>query len=389
MITVSEALQHIETCCKPAKKTNKPIEKSMGLILAKDVSSPINMPPFKQSSMDGYALIHSEYESYKLIGEVQAGSSKNIALKPGEVVRIFTGARIPNDADTVVMQEHVVRNNNDIKIQKLPNKHSNVRPLGEQIKIGDIALKKGTLLDEVSIGFLVGLGVSEVSIYKTPKVSILITGNEFQHIGKKLKAGQIYDSNSITLKLALKRIGIKKISISRVEDDLKSTTKAIKKCIKKADIVLISGGISVGDYDFVKEGLFNNQAKEIFYKVNQKPGKPLWFGLKGRTSIFALPGNPASSLSCFYIYVLPLIKAQIGFQNYHLPKLKAIATADIKNTHDKTLFLKGNVSNGKASVLIGQASSMLKSFAVSNALLVIPEDKSIIKKGEQLTYIQL
>lgn len=389
MITVSEALQHIETFCKPAKKTLKPIEKSMGLILAEDVLSPINMPPFKQSSMDGYAFIHSEETAYQIIGEVQAGSSKNIRLKSGEVVRIFTGARIPDDADTVVMQEHTKRNKNELTITALPKKGTNVRALGEQIKTGDIALKKGTQLNEASIGFLAGLGIHQVPTYKTPKVSILITGNELQFVGKKLKQGQVYDSNSITLKLALKQLNIKNIKTYYVEDNLKATTKTIKKCLKKSDVVLISGGISVGDYDFVKQALIQNQTTEVFYKVNQKPGKPLWFGHKNETLIFALPGNPASSLSCFYVYVLPILRAKLGFKNYHLEQQKAIAGSPIKNPHNKTLFLKASVNNGKATMLNGQASSMLKSFAISNALLVIPEDKKAVKKGEELTYMKL
>lgn len=389
MISVSQALEQIDKHCFTTKTATKRVQKTMGMVLAADVLSPIFMPPFRQSSMDGYAILHGGSEAYKVIGEVQAGNAENTPLKAGEAVRIFTGARVPDAADTVVMQEHVTREGDYITVDKMPNKNANVRPLGEQIATGDGALEKGTLLNEASIAFLAGLGIGRVAVYNAPKVSILVTGNELQQLGNKLKEGQVYESNSISLKLALNRIGVKKVKIYSVEDDLKSTTKAVEKCLKKSDLVLISGGISVGDYDFVKQALENNEVAEIFYKVNQRPGKPLWFGQKGNTKVYALPGNPASSLSCFYLYVLPLVKAQMGFANHHLPRLNAIATADIPNPTGKTLFLKGNVEESQATLLTGQASSMLKSFAVSNALLVVPEDKEIIKKGEELTYIAL
>ena len=389
MISVSQAIEQIDKHCFTTKTATKRVQKTMGMVLAADVLSPIFMPPFRQSSMDGYAILHGGSEAYKVVGEVQAGNAENTPLKAGEALRIFTGARVPDAADTVVMQEHVTRKGDYISVDKMPNKNANVRPLWKQIDTDDVALEKGTLLNEASIAFLAGLGIGKVTVYKAPKVSILVTGNELQQLGNKLKEGQVYESNSISLKLALNRIGVKKVKIYSVKDDLKSTTKAVEKCLKKSDLVLISGGISVGDYDFVKQALENNAVAEIFYKVNQRPGKPLWFGQKGDTKVYALPGNPASSLSCFYLYVLPLVKAQMGFANHHLPRLKAIGTADIKNPTGKTLFLKGNVEESQATLLTGQASSMLKSFAVSNALLIVPENKAIIKKGEELTYIAL
>lgn len=389
MITVSQALEVIDKHCIAGKSETKHVFKTLGLVLAEDVYSPMNMPPFRQSAMDGYAIIYSNQKVLKVIDEIQAGAAKKVLLTEGEAARIFTGAKMPENADTVVIQEDVIRQNDEIIIQNIPKPSANVRPIGEQIKSGEIALQKGTILNEASIGFLAGLGIEKVNVYKTPKVRILVTGNELQQLGKKLVEGQIYESNSVTLKIALKRFGIKKIKISRVEDTLSSTTKAISACLKKADIVLISGGISVGDYDFVKEALHQNGVEEIFYKVNQKPGKPLWFGKKKSKFVFALPGNPASSLTCFYIYVLPLLKAQMGFEKFHLPRATACASSDINNSTGKTLFLKGNVSDSKAEALTGQASSMLRSFAESNALLMVPKGKEIIKKGEEITYLKL
>ncbi len=389
MISFSQAIAAVERYCVRNTAVIKPIEKSMGMVLAKDIASPINMPSYRQSSMDGYALVFGDDLSNKVIDEVQAGSSKNIPLKKGEAVRIFTGARVPDDADTIVIQEHVSKVEDSIHIEKMPPKNANIRSLGEQISKGDIALEKGTVLNEVSVAFLVGLGISKVSVYKKPKVSILVTGNELVRLGNELKEGQIFESNSVSLVLALKKIGVKNVKVHRVKDQLKSTTKAVKKCLKKSDIVLISGGISVGEYDFVKQALENNGVTEIFYKVNQRPGKPLWFGTKGNTKVFALPGNPVSSLSCFYLYVLPLIKAQLGFSNYHLERKTGVLKEDIINKTGKTLFLKGLLKDAQASVLDGQASSMLRSFAISNALLVVAENIDFIKKGEKIKYIEL
>lgn len=390
MISVTEATNKIEKHFNPLEVTSKPLVRTLNCVLAVDIKSPINMPPFRQSSMDGYAFKHSDKTTtYTIVGEVPAGSSKNIDLNANEAARIFTGARVPDFADTVVMQEHVSIEDKVLNINILPQKAANVRLLGEQIKVDDIALKKGIELNPASVGFLAGLGIAKVKVYKKPKVCILVTGNELQQLGKKLKEGQVYESNSITLKLALTKIGVRNIRILQVKDNLDATTKAVSKCLKKADMVLISGGISVGDYDFVKQALEINEVNEVFYKVNQKPGKPLWFGYKDKVKVFALPGNPASSLSCFYLYVLPLIQSMMGKAECHLPRLQAKLEIEIKNKFNKTLFLKGIVNNGQASILTGQASSMLKSFTIANALLIVPEDKSVIKKGEVINYIKL
>lgn len=389
MISVLEAIKRIEPYCKSSASIFKPIYKTLGYVLATDVLSPINMPPFKQSSMDGYAFFHSGAETYTIVGEIKTGSSKNIDLKPGEAVRIFTGAKVPDNADTVIMQELVNRSNENLTLTKQPVKGSNVRVIGEQIKKGHLALEKGTVLNEAAVGFLAGLGVERIQVFKRPKVAVLVTGDEIKKAGEELLEGQIYDSNAITLKLALNRLGVKKPKVLKVNDDLVETKETLKRLLNSFDVILISGGISVGDYDFVKEALVQNDVQEVFYKVNQKPGKPLWFGHKGETLVFALPGNPASTLTCFYVYVLPLLKAKMGFESESLKNLEAEASEDIRNTFNKTLFLKGVVNNGKATALTGQASSMLKSFAVSSALIIIPEDKTIIKKGEQVTYLNI
>ncbi len=389
MISVSKALQHVEKYCAPGKSVFKRTIDCYGFILAEKIISPLNMPPFRQSSMDGYAFLFSEENVYKIIGEVKAGNSENVSLNPGEAVRIFTGAKVPDDANTVVMQEHVKVIEGTVFIEKMPEKFSNVRPTGEQIKTGETALPMGTFLNEAAIGFLAGLGIAKIKVYEKPKVGLLISGNEIKKIGEELQEGEVYDSNSITLNLALRRIGITEIKTEFAQDTLEDTKNSLAKLIDCCDVILVSGGISVGDYDFTKQALQENGATEIFYKVNQKPGKPLWFGRKNDQFVFALPGNPASSLTCFYVYALPLLKAKMGFLDFHSTKLKAKSASQIQNNSGKTLFLKGRVENGIATEFSGQASSMLKSFALSNALLIVPEDVETIEQGKEIGYVNI
>ena len=389
MIQVSEALKLIEnnSALLPSKKIA--VSKSFGYILSEDILAPINMPPFRQSAMDGYAIVNTTSNEYKLLDEIQAGSHKEIQLNKGEAIRIFTGAFVPDSAESVVIQEHVTKNENQIIVEKLPKKGANIRPIGEQVKKGEIVLHKGDEINAASIGFLAGMGITKINVFKKPKVCILATGNELVKPGKKLGVGKIYESNSIMLQTALKKVGIKKIKTYRVKDSLEKTKTIIKKCFNDFDIVLISGGISVGDYDYVKESLEYNKVEELFYKINQRPGKPLYFGKKENKVVFALPGNPASSLTCFYIYVLPALKKMMGFSNIHLSKNKVKITKEIKNTTGKSLFLKAKYENKKIKALDGQQSSMLKSFAMSNALIYIPHNKELVKKNEEVEYYKL
>ena len=389
MIQVEEALSIIaeNSTTMPVQKIQ--VSKSLGYILAETVYSPIAMPPFRQSAMDGYAFIHSEKHQYDIVGIVQAGDHSKIKLKENEAVRIFTGAHVPDNADTVIMQEHVMATENSILITRMPEQYANVRHKGEQIGEEEVVFKANTLITPAAIGFLACLGITEVEVYKKPKVAILVTGNELVKPGKKLSKGKIYESNSVMLQAALQTIGVKKTKIYKVKDNLKATKKALKEILKKHDIVLISGGISVGDYDFVKEALLENGVKELFYKINQKPGKPMFFGSKNDTLVFALPGNPASSLTNFYIYVYPAIKNRMGFKDIHLKKMLRKLNDNITNTTGKTLFLKALYDETHVTVLEGQSSAMLNTFAIANSLLVVPNEVESLEKGQLVTLLPI
>lgn len=389
MIKVEEALTIIEANSAKMPAQQIAVSKALGYVLAEKVISPIHMPPFRQSAMDGYAFIHSIKHQYDIVSTSQAGDRSNLKLNANEAVRIFTGAFVPDDADTVVMQEHVIANKNSILIAAMPAKSANIRPKGEQIAKDDIVFEAGTLMTPAAIGFLASLGITEIKVHKKPKVAVLVTGNELVKPGEKLKKGKIYESNSVMLQAALETIGIKKTKVYSVKDNLKATKKALKSILKKYDIVLISGGISVGDYDFVKEALLQNDVKELFYKINQKPGKPMFFGSKNETLVFALPGNPASSLTNFYIYVVPAIKSRIGFLEIHKTKVIRKLNSDLKNNTGKTLFLKAKYNETHVEVLNSQSSAMLNTFAVANSLLIVPEGIEEYKKGQLVTLLPI
>lgn len=389
MIQVNEALTIVAGNSTKMSTQKMPVSKALGYVLAETVYSPISMPPFRQSAMDGYAFNFSERQQYDVISSSQAGDHSNIKLKDNEAIRIFTGAYVPDDADTVVMQEHVMANENSILIATMPEQFANVRAKGEQIAREGIVFEANILITPAAIGFLACLGITEIAVYKKPKVAILVTGNELTEPGKKLKKGKIYESNSVMLQAALQTIGIKKTKVYKVKDNLKATKKALKKILAKFDVILISGGISVGDYDFVKEALLENGVEELFYKINQKPGKPMFFGSKNETLVFALPGNPASSLTNFYIYVYPAIKNRMGFSDIHLPKLVRKLNAGITNSSGKTLFLKALYDETHVTVLDGQSSAMLNTFATANCLLIVPDDVETLKKDQFVTLLPI
>ena len=390
MITVEEAFELVENNVIPTqisilcKTTN-----ALGLVLAEDVSSPINMPPFRQSAMDGYALYIHHGSSYTIIDEVKAGDGHHPILKIGDAVRIFTGSAVPNTANTVVIQEKVTANKNQLQLNNPVKLKENIRSKGEQIKEGDIALKKGTKLTPAAIGFLLTLGIIEVTVFKKPKIGLVITGNELIKAGQPLSYGKIYESNSGMLYTGLLGLGYTDVTQYKVKDDYNSTVIILDKVISENDMILITGGISVGDYDFVGKALLELGTEQVFYKVKQKPGKPLFFGKRKNKPIFALPGNPASALSNFYVYVHPALEKLSGNLNFSINKGKAFLSDEYLKKGDRAQFLKAYHKNGEVSILEGQSSAMLHTFAIANAIVYIPGEVNKYSKGDLITVLHL
>ncbi len=390
MITVEEAFKLINKNINPTNTTeSKLVIESAGSVLYRDVYSSINMPPFRQSAMDGFALNIHESTSYKIIGEVKAGDGHHPVIKSGEAVRIFTGSAVPDTANTVIMQEKVSRDGDRILLNILAEEYKNIRPLGEQVEEGALALKKGTKITPAAIGFLTTLGISEVEVFSKPSIVIVTTGNELIEAGKELTYGKIYESNSGMLFSALQSLGFYKISICKVKDDYESTIASLDKAISENDLVLVSGGISVGDYDFVGKALKELGVEQVFYKVNQKPGKPLFFGKKDGNTIFALPGNPASALSSFYVYVHPSLEILSGNINFSLNRISAKLTSDYNKKGDRAQFLKAFYKNEKVIILEGQSSAMLHTFSVANAFVYVPEKVNDLSEGDEVEVILL
>ncbi len=390
MIAINEALDLVKTKCSPLlKETTKPLEKAGGYKLSTNIYAPINMPPFRQSAMDGYALNWHDKLTYTVIGEIKAGDNHQPILKKGEAVRIFTGAPVPDTANTVVMQEKVSSTDNTIKLDDSVEIYTNIRTIGEQVKKSQLALAKDTKLTPAAIGYLSSLGIKEVKVYQKPKIAILTTGNELIEPGLHLEYGQIYESNSKMLLSTLYSLKFYDVNIYKVKDDYNETLNTLDKVIKEHDLVIISGGISVGDYDFVGQALNALQVEEHFYKVKQKPGKPLFFGTKNDTYVFALPGNPAASLTCFYIYVFTALQRLMGNEFYKLPRIQAKSESLFKKHGDRPQFLKATYNGNSVTILEGQSSSMLQTYAICNALVFIPEELSKIKVGDFVEVILL
>jgi len=374
MISVEEALKLIQSNCLSLKPEMHFLYDSTGLILAKDVVSPINMPPFRQSAMDGYALnFQSEIKTYQIVGEIAAGSAQKFNLQIGEAVRIFTGSAVPDSANTVIQQEIVTRTANEINLTTDFLTDQNIRKFGEQIKVGEIALTKNTKLTPAATGHLASLGIDKVSVIPHPKIGLLTTGNELVEPGNKLEHGQIFESNSTMIVSALEEHHFNQLTKLKTKDDLEATKIALQKLLNENNVVLISGGISVGDYDFVKTALNELGVKEIFYKVKQKPGKPLFFGTFNHKLIFALPGNPAAALTCFYLYVLPALQKISGKEFIGLKKVKRKFKSAYSKKSGLAHFLKSNADEDFVTISEGQSSAMLQTFAVANAITFIPE----------------
>ena len=389
MISVQDAINKIKENTNRLPSTLIKVENALGYVTTKDIISPINMPPFNQSAMDGYAICGNHLSRFKLVGEIQAGdNAEGVELAEGEAVRIFTGALAPISATAVAKQEIVESDDSIIHLTEAVSDNMNIRFAGEQVQTGDVVLKKDTTINLGAIGYLYMLGIHEIQVSRKPKAIIIVTGNELIAPGQELTSGKIYESNSYTLKAALKSVGVD-AEIQSVKDDFESTKNMISNALSKCDLVITSGGISVGDYDFVGKAMHKLGVNEIFYKLKQKPGKPLFFGTKDETSVFALPGNPAAVLSCFYMYVIPAIRMMQGDTIPHLEKRLLKLTSEYKKGASLTHFLKAYANGNEVHILNAQSSAMLSSFSEANCLAKLQEGRTDWGVGDEVEVYML
>jgi molybdopterin molybdotransferase len=384
MVSVQDAFSILKNNLPSSQEIEYSLLQARKHVLAQSLLSPINMPPFRQSAMDGFALCLHDALVYEIIGEIKAGDTHQVILLPGQAIKIFTGAAVPDSAQAVIQIEKVIVNEQQLVLDEALQAGTNVRPIGEQIAIGELALEKGTLLNAAAIGFLAGLGFTSVKVFKKPRVGILVTGNELVKPGLPLEYGKVYESNGIMLESALNEAYFEAVNLYEVNDNYENTRNKLQEAFSENDVVLVSGGISVGDYDFVAAALKELEVETLFYKVNQKPGKPLFAGKLKDKMVFALPGNPAAALTCFYVYVLPTLSILSGkATDYNQAKSIAIAH-DYKVHNTRSQFLKTHIVNGEAVILSHQASSMLNSFSVANGLVFVPNGSYELKQGDSV-----
>ena len=383
MIRVERALQLIRSNISPLKPATRRLSDARGLILSEGLWSDHDIPGFPQSGMDGYAFLFEEgLTSYLIDGEVAAGDDKAFTLPSGRASRIFTGAAVPPGADTVLPQEKARITDDILEFDpSVIKKGDNVRLPGSEIAKGTLALPAGAVLNPARIGFLSGMGIAEGRVIPSPKVSIIVTGNELQQAGKPLGYGQVFDSNSPMLKACLEQLGIRDTHIYFSGDIPERLNQLLDLALQTSDLVLMTGGVSVGDYDFTLGAFEACGIVSHFHKIRQKPGKPMLFGTRGHQAVYGLPGNPASVLTCFYEYVLPAISIMTGDK-----KDMTVRQAKLSHAHRKpaglTHFLKAKAEGDFVTLKGGQESYKLSSYAEANCIAVLTEEATDFAEGQ-------
>lgn len=385
MISIAQALEIVSEQEIETTIAEVPLEDSQGFWLAEEVKSPFDLPSFDNSAMDGYA-VSGLSGTYQIIGEIPAGSTADYTLQPGEAMRIFTGAKVPKNTTAVVMQEKTRVNGSTLHVEETINDGQHIRRRGNELALEQTVFSPGHHITPATVGLIGSLGMNRVKVFQKPDVRIISTGDELVPPGSPKSEGQIFESNSYALNAVLKNFGFRCQERTHIEDDFSAIKKGIADFLDRSDVLLVSGGISVGDYDFVKRALEENGVTELFYKVFQKPGKPLFFGRKENKLVFALPGNPASSLTCFYIHVLPLLQKLSGANGSGPQRVEIPINHDYANRSERPVFLKANVEDHSVSILNRQSSSMIHSLAMGNALVFV-NGSTVVREGDMVTCI--
>ena len=393
-LPLSEALGRVLAAVAPVTDSERlPIRQALRRVLAGDVSSAINVPAHDNSAMDGYALRSADLPEagpleLRLIGAALAGRPFDGRVGAGECVRIMTGAPVPEGADTVVMQERVTADNERVQIDALPLRGANVRPAGEDVRAGDVALPAGVQLQPAHIGLLASIGIAEVDVLRRPRVAFFSTGDELCEVGTPTQPGQIYDSNRYTLFGMLQRLGTEIVDLGVIPDRPDELEAGLRRAAESADLIVTSGGVSVGEADYLVE-IFDGIGQIDFWSVAIKPGRPTVFGTLGDALYFGLPGNPVSVMATFYQLARPAILKLSGLQPQTPVLISATCAAPIKTKAGRTEFLRGLLSRDEyGQYLVAktgqQGSGILSSMTQANCFIVVPEDAEIIEAGSQV-----
>ena len=391
-MAVEQAREYIKAFLSPVKETEKiSLMSSLGRILAENMIAPHNVPNHDNSAMDGYAFNAQDLAAdgsmqFKVTGSVFAGNALVGEVQRGACIKIMTGAAIPAGVDTVIPQERVKIEGDLIEITELIKQGANVRYAGEDLAQGQIVLPIGHMIKPADLGLIASLGIGEISVYRKLRVSFFSTGDELASIGSTLKQGQVFDSNRYTIFGMLSRLGVEIEDLGAIPDDPALLEKTLKQAAENSDVVITSGGVSVGEADFMKQ-LLQKLGQVLFWKIAMKPGRPLAYGKIGNAHYFGLPGNPVAVMVTFYQFVRQALLGLMGQPSPSvLPMLNAVCVTPIKKLKGRTEFQRGILflaDNGTWQVKTtgNQSSGVLSSMSQGNCFIVLAEEVGNVEAG--------
>lgn len=397
-ISTDDALRHILSTITPLpgfERVN--LRAALGRVLGEDIRSPFAVPGHTNSAVDGYAVAGSDLPAsgsreLTVVGSSFAGRPHDGRVESGQCVRIMTGAVMPAGSDSVVMQEHVEQlSDTRVRIDDRHEIRQNVRHVGEDIERGAKVLSVGRRLNASELGLLASLGVNEVSVTRGPRVAFFSTGDELRSLGDPLAAGEVYDSNRYTLYGMLTRLGVDIIDMGVVKDTPDATLEAFRLASAGADVVITSGGVSVGEADYIRHGL-SALGRIDFRKVAMKPGRPLTFGRVGESWFFGLPGNPVAVMATFYLFVQPALRHLMGEASIEPLVLKAGCQSELRKKAGRTEYVRGVLgtdADGELTVRRTgpQGSGILSSMSQANCFIVLPHDSESVEAGTRVPVI--
>jgi molybdopterin molybdotransferase len=386
---VDKAREAMRACITPIADTEVvAVRNSLGRVLAQEIVPGINVPAHDNSAMDGYAVRYADIDKpLTEIGTALAGKPFAGAVQPGQCVRIMTGAVMPAGTDTVVIQEVVKRDGNRIVVPPGQKRAQNVRYAGEDLKVGVPVLEPGKLLRPAELGLIASLGIGDVRVMRKLRVAFFSTGDELASIGTALKAGEVYDSNRYTLHGMLSRLGVEITDLGVVRDDPAALEAALRRAAQ-ADAIVTTGGVSVGEADFIKQ-LMAKLGEVLFWKIAMRPGRPMAFGRIGDAWLFGLPGNPVAVMVTFYQFVRNALLHLSGrTDDYAIPLLRATVGDNIRKVPGRTEYQRGILfrdgSEWKVRTTGQQGSGVLRSMAEANCFIVLEHERDAVKAGEQV-----
>jgi molybdopterin molybdotransferase len=402
MIAYKEARELVLSAAKALPAESVPLAEARGRTLARDVKAREDIPPFTKATMDGYAVRAEDTRlaspgrdaavELRVLQDLPAGRAPRRAVGPGQAVRIMTGAPLPPGADAVVMVEDSEKRDGRVIIRSEVRPGENVGLAGEDLKEGETALGRGTVIGPAEIGMLAAIGLARVPVARRPRLAVIATGDEIIEPGEPKRRGQIRNANGPALTAMAAEAGAEAGYLGIARDRGSSLASKLARA-RGADILVLTGGVSVGDYDLVRDELEARGVKQVFWRVRIKPGKPVFFGRRGRQLVFGLPGNPTSALVTFLLFVRPAIDRMLGRVRPGPESGRAVLAEDIALKPGRTQFLRGLVTDRgpllKVAPYSDQRSGVLRSMVRSRVLIVVPDDVSRIEAGREVEIIFL